>query len=131
MISVRSSSVLGLLALLLLSLGACRSGPTEDDQLPAEFAVRSDTPYITGSIIERTERTGDLRIRVRSGDSAARVPEAIVTVLPGAVMRWTNGSRASSADLQPGRSVMVWVTGAELRSLPPQVSGNGFVLRRW
>ena len=122
----------GVLLVAVLSLG-CGGGPTGVDQmLPLEFQVRSDVPYMRGVIVERIESAGGgLRIRVRAVPGVeTRNSEAIATVLPGAVIRWADGSHATPDQLRRGQAVTVWVTGPELRSLPPQVGANGLILHR-
>ena len=121
-----------LLLAALLSLAACdRSSTVAGTTLPPGFSERSDVPYISGSIVERTDVNGvtTLLVRVPRG-TTARVPEARVTVGSPVIVKWTDGRAASPRELRVGRRVTVWVTGAELRSLPPQVTGNGFLLTR-
>ena len=120
-----------LLAAILL-LGACDRSSTEAEaMLPLGFAQRSDRPYISGDIIQRTDVSGETRLLVRvPRGTAARVREAQVTVISGALVRWVDGGLASTSDLRVGRRVTVWTTGVESRSLPPQVTGNGFLLAR-
>ena len=127
----RPLHLLALLLIALLPLVGCSSSPTRaEDALPMEFAVRSDRPYIRGRIVEREELpAGDLRLRVRVPEGVeAKTPEAIITVLPNAILRWADGDVATRAQLVVGRMVTVWVTGPELRSLPPQVGANGLML---
>ena len=121
-----------LFAALTLAIAACAGGPTSSDlPLPPEFAVRSDVPYIRGPIVERTlGASGEIRLLVRASSDDARVSEALVTVLPNAIIRWADGTHGTTDDLRRGRAVMVWVAGPELRSAPPQVGGNGFILYR-
>lgn len=127
--SVRVRAVL--MCALALVLAGCGESPTEDAMLPIGFAERSDTPYISGTILERTDINGQIRLRVRvPRGTMARVPEAWVTVAPSALIKWRDGSTASVRYLHVGRRVMVWATGAEMRSLPPQVTGNAFLLTR-
>ena len=111
---------------------ACSDGGTEPElALPAILALRSDTPYIAGTIVHRWTSQGDLKILVEVPDHhEARVRAAVVTIDPDAVIVWPDGSRPGARALQVGRFVTVWVTGAELRSLPPQVRGTGFLLHR-
>jgi hypothetical protein len=125
----RRATLLG----LLLPLSACDQAAVDSTApLPAELAARRDAAYISGRIIDRTApEGGPIRLLVRAPrDAAARVPEAIVTVLVTAKVFRGDGTRGSTDDLRAGRTVTVWVTGAELRSLPPQVTGNGFLLGR-
>lgn len=124
-------SPVGVLLLALLSLSACGgSPPAPNGPVPMESAVRGDDPYIRGAITERSvlgDGTLRIRVEVRPGVEA-RTPAALVTILPEAVIRWSNGDHATSAELQVGREVTVWVMGPELRSMPPQVSARGLVL---
>ena len=122
------------LLLIPLALAGCNGGPASTDRpLPSEFAVRADPPYIRGEIIARTvHENGTIRLRVRAPAGAdARVPEAIVTLASNAIVRWEHGHHADADLLVRGRKVTVWITGPELRSLPPQVTGNGFLLHYW
>ena len=114
-------------------LVACGGGstPPEDAMLPIGFSERSATPYIIGVITSRSDDNGSVRIRVHVPRGAdARVPEAIVHVSPSVLMKWRDGRTASLRDLRVGRNVMVWASGPELRSLPPQVAANGILLTR-
>ena len=127
--SVRVRAVL--MCAVALVLAGCSTSPTEEAMLPIGFAERSDTPYITGSILERTDIGGQVRIRVRaSRGTLSRVPEAWVTVAPSALIKWRDGTIATVRYLHVGRRVMVWATGAEMHSAPPQVTGNAFLLTR-
>jgi hypothetical protein len=122
----------GVLLVTVLSLG-CGGGSTGvDPMLPPEFQVRSDVPYMRGVIVERIESArGGLRIRVRAVPGVeTRNAEVIATVLPDAVIRWADGSHATRDQLRRGQGITVWVTGPELRSLPPQVGANGLILHR-
>jgi len=103
--------------------------------LPFALAVRSDTPYITGTVTSRAvSATGTLRVRVRARDGAepsqARVGEADVTVHPDSALVWRDGRAARPSDLTVGRAVVVWVRGPELRSMPPQVTGSAILVER-
>lgn len=127
----RLASFLAVLLASLVSLGSCGGSPAEpEDALIWEFAIRSDTPYMRGVIVERMNgRGGAPRIRVEARPGVlARAPEAIATVLPDAVIRWADGDHGTLDDLRVGTVVTVWVTGPELRSFPPQVSANGILL---
>ena len=119
--------------------GAPATAPASDGgPLPLALLVRSDTPYVTGAIVQRDGvRAGDragLRVRVRAPDdasvTASRVPEAVVTVHPDSLLVFRVGSRASPAELTVGRTVVVWVRGPEMRSLPPQVTGSAILVGR-
>ncbi len=118
-------------AVALLAV-ACASGSTspDDGMLPIGFAERSATPYIIGVITRRWTEEGGVRIRVHARDADARVLEAIVHVSPSVLMKWRSGRTASLRDLRVGRSVMVWSSGPELLSLPPQVAANGILVTR-
>ena len=130
-----SSAIRPLVLAALLALpAACSSSRDEivPTGLPAEFMVRSDVPYVRGTIVERwTGGDGAVRIQVRDEPGSQwRVTEAVVTVLPEATLRWSDGRVATTAELTRGRAVMVWATGAELRSNPPQVGSNAILLGR-
>jgi hypothetical protein len=117
---------------VLLSLTACdRSSAPTDPMLPPGFAERSDRPYIAGSIVERSDANGEVRLLVRAPRGATLgVPEARVTVGARALMKWTDGRVASPRELRVGRRVTVWVTGPELQSLPPQVTASALLIAR-
>ena len=105
------------------------SAPTEDAMLPIGFSERSDVPYIMGTITRRWDESGRTRILVHvPRGTEARVPEAVVSVGSGVLIKWRNGRSASVRELQVGRSVMVWATGGEMRSMPPQVSASAILL---
>ena len=126
-----SSFSLGVLLVVPLMLGACSGGPTgADERLPFEFMVRSDRPYMRGAIVERTVLgTGQVRVMVRASPRVeSGRDEAIVTVLPNAIIRWSSGRHGTLEQLQPGQLVTVWITGPELDSQPPQVTANGLIL---
>ena len=131
-----SSAFRPLVLAALLALPAACSSSARDEivptGLPAEFMVRSDVPYVRGTIVERwTGGDGAVRIQVRDEPGSQwRVTEAVVTVLPEATLRWSDGRVATAAELTKGRAVMVWATGAELRSSPPQVASNAILLGR-
>jgi hypothetical protein len=122
---------------LIATTAACSPSPSTepaDDAgtLPFALLVRSDTPYITGAIVQRDGDRASLRVRVRAPDdasvSASRVPEAVVTVHPDSLLVFRDGSAASPAALTVGRTVVVWVRGPEARSLPPQVTGSAILV---
>ena len=119
-----------LLAAIAASLAACGSPTDAGGGLPPLLAMRDDAPYITGRITNRwTHHNGALRLLVEAPDpEAVRTGAAVVTVDDDAVVLRSDGSGAGPGSLQVGRVVTVWVTGGELRSLPPQVRGTAFLL---
>jgi hypothetical protein len=124
---------MGGLAMLVVAgvLAGCGSSTPAEATLPIGFSQRSDVPYIIGRIVRRTTENGQTRLLVRARDgSSSRVPEAVVTVAPATLMKWSDGDAATRADLRVGLGVMVWVSGAELRSLPPQVAADAVLLVR-
>ena len=128
-VSVRAVLLCAAVAMLV----GCSGGraPTEDAMLPIGFSERSATPYIVGVITQRSDDNGQVRIRVHvPRGSDARVPEAVVHVPPTVMIKWRDGRTASPRELRVGRSVMVWGSGPELRSLPPQIEANGILLTR-
>lgn len=122
-----------LLIAIVASFSACGSPTDTDGELPLLLAIRNDAPYITGRITERwTEGNGAVRLLVKAPDPASvRVGAAVVTIANDAIVVRTDGSAAGRDVLDVGRRVAVWVTGPELRSLPPQVTGDAFLLYRW
>jgi hypothetical protein len=111
---------------------ACGGGSTlpEDGMLPIGFSERSATPYIVGTVTRRWSDEGSVRIHVRARSADARVPEAIVQASQSVLIKWRDGRTASLRDLRVGRNVMVWASGGEMRSMPPQVAANGILLTR-
>ena len=115
---------------LLVSGAACGREPVS--ALPLEFQIRSDVPYVRGVIVERRStdaRGATIRVRHQGGDPAM-VTDAIVSLPDKLLLRWEDGAPAAPADLRLGRRVTVWITGPELRSLPPQVTGSAILLAR-
>ena len=124
-------------ALLPIALAACGGGApaTEPGMLPFALAVRSDTPYITGTVVSReVARDGAVRVLVRAAAGAepsqSRVPEADVRVHADSALLWRDGRAARPSDLTVGRGVVVWVRGPEMRSMPPQVTGSAILVER-
>ncbi|GLC23522.1 hypothetical protein [Roseisolibacter agri] len=119
-----------------LLLTACRSSatPPEAEMLPFALAVRSDTPYVSGAIAERSvSPQGAVAVLVRARsttDGTSRQPAALVRVDPDSLLLWADGRAARPADLTVGREVKVWVRGPESRSLPPQVTGSAILVVR-
>ena len=115
---------------IAVSLTACGSPTDTDGGLPLLLAMRDDAPYITGRISERwTDHKGAVRLLVEAPDpEAVRIGAAVVTIYHDAMVLRPDGSNAGRGSLQVGRDVTVWTTGVELRSLPPQVKGNAFLL---
>ena len=112
-------------------LAGCGSSTPSEAMLPIGFSQRSDVPYIIGRIVRRTTENGQTRLLVRARDgSSSRVPEAVVTVGSATLMKWSDGDAATRNALRAGLTVMVWVSGAELRSLPPQVTADAVLLMR-
>ena len=112
-------------------LAGCGGSTPSEAMLPIGFSQRSDVPYIIGRIVRRTTDGGQTRLLVHARDgSSSRVPEAVVTVGSTTLMKWSDGDAAMQDHLRVGRRVMVWVSGAELRSLPPQVSADALLLMR-
>jgi hypothetical protein len=135
----RRGAVLVLAA--LLAAGACSpssaAAPAPDSGLlPQALALRSDTPYITGTVTRRDEAGRTLRLLVRAAadasPSAARTTEAVVAVHPDSLLVHRDGRAAPPRELVVGRAVTVWVRGPELRSMPPQVTASAILLEpRW
>jgi len=106
---------------------ACdRSAPVSVDlasELPKEPA------YITGTIAEQTWTIYPNRLLVERTVGDMRTG-AWVTLPPNTPVYWRDGRRGSLREVLAGRVVTVWVGGAELRSLPPQVSATTVVIER-
>jgi hypothetical protein len=124
--------VLRLIAVLSVT-ASCRepaAAPAGPSVIPESLAVRSDVPYVTGTIAERrSDRALAPRILVVAG-GASRVDRATVTVHPDSLRVWRDGRKATPADLTVGRSVVVWANGPELRSSPVQVTGSAILIER-
>ena len=125
-------SAYGVAMLVVAGLMAgCSSSTPSEAMLPIGFSQRSDVPYIIGRIARRTTENGQTRLLVRARDgSSSRVPEAVVTVGSATLMKWSDGDAATRDNLRIGLGVMVWVSGPELRSLPPQVTADAVLLMR-
>lgn len=119
------------LALLPLVAAGCADDAPVAPTLPFALAVRSDLPYVEGRIAAR-EEGAVLRLLVQASPwrPDQRVPAAYVTVPDGATLLWRDGRAATAADLRVGRAVVVWASGAELRSSPPQVAADAVLLER-
>ena len=118
---------------LLVAAAACRRdpAPAPASALPPEFArVAASTPYVRGVVVEEVGAPGSARFLVRGAAGAGRHEAAIVRVDPDSLLRWSDGTRASVADVRVGRSLSVWVNGPETRSLPPQVTGSAILIDR-
>lgn len=120
-----------LLALPALAALAGCGGGERASGLPSQLAVRSDVPYVRGTVTARRASGTAAVIRVRDQPgSDARVTDALVTVRPEATILWRDGRTAGVGDLRVGRRVIVWARGAELRSMPPQVTADAILLER-
>jgi hypothetical protein len=126
-------------ALPLLAAAACSPSPAVApslavEALPPTLALRSDSPYVTGTIVRREEADGAPRLLVRSAEGASafasRVPEAVVRVHADSLLTYRDGRAAPAGELTVGRLVTVWVRGPESRSLPPQVTASAILLER-
>jgi hypothetical protein len=113
----------------LLTVGACDGAPTGSAELVNLAAVLpAEAPYITGTI-GSVDLTAGTRLLVER-TPASRETGALVEIGPNLPVYWRSGRRASSQELQVGRVITVWVSGAELRSLPPQVGASTIVIER-
>jgi hypothetical protein len=128
----RSTILPALLPLLALA-AACgqEPSPAPVSALPAEFArVRAEIPYVRGVVVEDVGAAGSGRFLVRGAAGSARHAAALVRIDPDSLLRWSDGTRASVADVRVGRSLTVWVNGPETRSMPPQVTGSAVLIER-
>ncbi len=111
----------GRAAVTLGVVGALACG---DGLAPGAAARPPEPAYIRGVVTARvTSGTAD-RVLVETASPRPEHPvdKAWVTLAPSAVLRWEDGRPAQAGDIAPGREVSVWVTGAELRSYPVQVT---------
>ena len=104
-----------------LATGAC-------GEALAPVAPPADQAYIRGVV---TTVDAD-RVLVEGESPLPEHPldRAWVTIPREATLRWYDGRSARSRDVVPGRVVTVWVTGAELRSYPVQVTAVYIALER-
>jgi hypothetical protein len=118
---------------------ACRSAtaPAPGARVDLASVLPASPAYITGTVVERGSRLGrepsvlvatDPRDPVgepRDGDGNR---SAHVVLGAGVLVVHRDGRRAGADDVQPGRVVTAWVGPAELRSLPPVVTGRVLVI---
>jgi hypothetical protein len=118
----------------LLAAGACRGGAATaaESMLPGPLMLRSDTPFIGGTIVTREDdRAGGVQLLVRApSGSDARVPEARVSVRPDSLLLWRDARAATVADLRVGRTVIVWVRGPAIGAPPPFVTASAVLVER-
>lgn len=113
----------------LFALGApvvlvgCGPGSTGPD---AAAAVFYGNYFIRGTITETAHPWGYL-VKA-TGGGTSREPSAAFTVSSATVIKRLDGSPASKADLQTGRTISLWITGIILESLPVQVEAKSIVI---
>ncbi len=113
----------------LLTLGACeRATTTTAEPINLAAVLPATAPYITGTIGSVNAMPG-FRLLVERTPGMIE-SGALVGTPSNLPVYWRNGRRASNQELQVGRVITVWVSGAELRSLPPQVSASAIVIER-
>ncbi|HUQ80827.1 MAG TPA: hypothetical protein VM076_06810 [Gemmatimonadaceae bacterium] len=121
---MRRFLVRGLFALVapivLVGCGRESSGPD------TAAAVFDGNYFMRGTITETGHPWGYL-MKATSGGSS-KEPSAAFTVSSETVIRRLDGSPASKADLQPGRTISLWITGIILESLPVQVEAKSIVI---
>lgn len=118
-----------LLAVALQTFAGCdRALTTSAEPVNLATVLPASAPYITGTIGSVDLQVGTRLLVERS--PGIRETSAVVTTAPNLPIFWRNGRRASSEELQVGRVITVWVSGAELRSLPPQVGASTIVIER-
>ena len=107
--------------LALLVLAAC-GNPTR----PSDLELLSQSPYIRGVVVEKLEHSRVLVTAVAS--PAGGASSALVDIAPSTSIRLRNGVRVGYRTLAVGQNVIVYTTGVERRSLPPQVTGRLIVI---
>jgi hypothetical protein len=116
-----------LASLVGMLLGSVAFSRCSDATAPASTVLTSDPFFIRGSITETGHPWGTL---VRGeGSPPYPVTAAFFTVGPATVIQHADGSAASVADLTVGRELTLWITGAILKSLPPQVGARLIVIK--
>ncbi len=122
-----------------LLAGACAGGAVSpvEQTLPGPLMLRSDTPFIGGTIVSREpDLAGGVQLLVRAPAGAAsrvsdaRVPEARVSVHPDSLLLWRDARPATPADLRVGRTVIVWVRGPAIGAPPPFVTASAVLVER-
>ena len=103
-------------------VAACSNRSTD----PVAAAIADGDYYIRGTITEAGHPWGYLVKAVPGG--AKTEPSAVFTLASDVVIRRLDGSAASKADLQVGRTVSVWITGIVMESSPVQVSAKSIVI---
>ena len=121
----RLSSIARLVTALVIPtvVAGCGRESTE----PSSGALTSEPFFITGAITE-TGRPWGYRVNGEPGTSY-RVTDVYFSVGASTVIRRTDGSAATAADLVVGQSITLWITGAIAESLPPQVGARLIVLK--
>lgn len=107
-------------ATLAAALSGCGSGATEPDGLAPRVISASvigvqshgESVYILADSVGGTSVEGEPELRFALLTSST---QSVVVHRPDGSVR--NGS---AADIRPGVTVRAWLTGVELRSLPPQ-----------
>lgn len=112
----------------LLIFGACERSRATTEVVDLSVVLPVNAAYITGTI-GSVDRAAGTRLLVER-TPGIRETSALVATTPTLPVYWRSGRRASTKDLQVGRVITVWTSGAELRSLPPQVGANSIVIER-
>jgi hypothetical protein len=126
-------------AVLAAGVVACRNAtaPAPGARVDLASVLPASPAYITGTVVERGSRLGrepsvlvatdprDPVAEPRDGDGNR---SAHVVLGAGVMVVHRDGRRAGADDVRPGRVVTAWVGPAELRSLPPVVTGRVLVI---
>jgi hypothetical protein len=108
--------------LVVPALGACGRDSTE----PSAAFIADGNYFIRGTITETNNAWGYI---VKAASNARNTePSAAFTLASDVVIRRADGSPASKADLQVGKTISVWITGIVLESLPVQVTAKTIVI---
>ena len=112
----------------LILFGACeRNATIAESVVDLAVVLPANAPYIIGTI--GSVDVARARVLVERSPGVLE-SGALVGVHSAQPIFWRDGRRGSLENLQVGRVVTVWVSGAELRSLPPQVSASAIVIER-
>lgn len=121
--------LLSLCAAALIVLGACERATTSAaDSVDLSNVLPASAAYITGTIGSVDLSAGQRLLVERTPGN--RESGALVATPPSLPVYWRSGRRAVLQDLSVGRVITVWTSGAELRSLPPQVGASTIVIER-
>jgi len=93
----------------------------------AASALTKEPFFIRGAITDAGHPWG-YRMQGQPGTNY-RVTDVVFRLTDKTVIRRSDGSAASEADLAVGKNITLWIDGAIAESLPPQVGARLIVVR--